>query len=254
MIETQTLGCPSALLELRPGTRRDYEALTAFHYRAGPPATMVRVLAMIDPREGVPAGVLTISMPTLRGPWRSLAWAERYCAHARRRHEPSLTRSQACREVLARLNAEVRCISRVIIDPRWRGLGIASRLVRRYLESPMTPRTEAVAAMGAASPFFERAGMVPVAIPPTPADDRLRDAADHAGVGAIDMLDPRRWARVEARARQWLAHEIRRWAQQRPSLRAIDDANELARWAGQSLLATPMAYVAPSNGVPEACA
>lgn len=254
MRDTSDVGCPSASLELRLGTRRDYEALAAFHYRAGPPATMVRVLAMIDPRERTSAGVLTISMPTLRGPWRSIAWAERYCAHARRRETPSMTRSRACRDVLSRLNDEVRCISRVIIDPRWRGLGVASRLVRHYLESPMTPRTEAVAAMGAASPFFERAGMTPVKIPPTPADDRLRDAADHVGVSAIEMLDPRRWARVEASARQWLAREIRRWAQQRPSLRTIDDLDVLARWAGQSLLASPMAYVASSDGVGEACA
>src|SRR5205823_1709377 len=92
------------------------------------------------------AAVLVVSMPTLNGRWRELAWPGRFCGGDQR----------ACAR---RLNEEVRTISRVIVEPRWRGLGVATRLVREYLRSPLTEKTEAAAAMGVCCPFFEAAGM-----------------------------------------------------------------------------------------------
>jgi GNAT superfamily N-acetyltransferase len=240
--------CTSARLVLRAGTRADYDQLSVFHYRAGPPATFARVMAMHDPVEGSLAAVLVVSYPTLRGPWRAIAWPGRYDPHAIRRASPAMTRVQACREALTRLNREVRCLSRVVVEPRWRGLGVAHRLVSAYLATPMTPRTEAIAAMAAASPFFQRAGMTPLPIAPTPSDDRLRDALDRARAKPIDLLDPTRW-RVLTRRNRWLIDEVHRWAQLRPSMRALaqgPDASDamLASWAGLALVATPVAYVA----------
>ncbi|MEO6436540.1 MAG: GNAT family N-acetyltransferase, partial [Tepidisphaeraceae bacterium] len=53
----------------------------------------------------------------------------------------------------------VRAISRVIVHPQFRGLGVASGLVRRVLLDCPTRYVEATAAMGEVHPFFEKGGM-----------------------------------------------------------------------------------------------
>ena len=61
------------------------------------------------------------------------------------------------------VNAHVRTISRVIVHPQFRGLGLAARLVRRICEECPTRYVEAFAAMGEVHPLFERGGMRRVA-------------------------------------------------------------------------------------------
>jgi ABC-type ATPase with predicted acetyltransferase domain len=63
------------------------------------------------------------------------------------------------RERIAFVNGNVRTISRVIVHPQFRGVGLASRLVRRICEDCPTRWVEAYAVMGRVHPFFERAGM-----------------------------------------------------------------------------------------------
>jgi ABC-type ATPase with predicted acetyltransferase domain len=62
-------------------------------------------------------------------------------------------------EKLRFVNAHVRTISRVIVHPQFRALGIASRLVRRICEDCTTRYVEAIATMGEVHPFFEKGGM-----------------------------------------------------------------------------------------------
>lgn len=155
-------------LVLRGGTRRDYDALAEFHYRAKRPATVTRVLVLEDRHETRgsrleewsrslksqassgkplrPVAVLVESMPTINCQLRDRATGGRYAG---------MDRSAAIRL----LNAEVRCISRVVVDPRWRGLGLAVRLVKHALGTAATRHTEAMAAMGRVHPLFELAGM-----------------------------------------------------------------------------------------------
>lgn len=132
----------------RLGTSADYHALSHLHYRAPDPATIERVLTLIDPTDALsdaPACVLVVSRPTLNAWWRNHAWPGLAALDKRRRAQW--------------LNAHVRTISRVIVHPRWRGLGVAQLIVRLYLADPITDRTEASAAMGSLSDFFQRAGM-----------------------------------------------------------------------------------------------
>lgn len=56
------------------------------------------------------------------------------------------------------LNQQLITLSRVVIDPKYRGAGIASAFVRRCCELTEWPWVEALAQMGTINPFFERAG------------------------------------------------------------------------------------------------
>ncbi len=160
-------------ITIEPGTIDDLRSLSRFHYVAGRPGPITRILRARD--DGETIGVLVASMPTLNGRWRSIAWPGDYDtpdkgANARR------------------LNLDVRVISRVIVDPRYRGRGLAVRLVRAYLDDPCTPRTEALAAMAHACPFFERAGMDRVDLPPSKADAKLLRAMARHGVARAELL------------------------------------------------------------------
>lgn len=209
-------------IEIRQGSAAEYRALAPLHYRAGPPATIDRVLVATDTGSGITAGVLVTSRPTLNAWWRHAAWPGRFTG---------LTKFHAAR----RINEELRTISRVIVDPRWRGLGVAVELVRAYLADPATPLTEAIAAMGVASPFFERAGMRRIDAPGPSRTARLRrllgPAADSpaAAARALSRLpDP----------------GLRVWARAGASTRRIGDRAALERAALGALIAPPVPYAA----------
>lgn len=232
--------CPSERLVVAPGTIDDYTRLACFHYRAGAPATCARVLTLRDSARDELAGVLVVSHPTLNGAWREGAWPGAYNPAS---VGDGTSRGSRLRSLALALNRDVRCVSRVVIDPRWRGLGLATRLVRAYLDSPITRRTEAIASMGLASPFFERAGMRRVHVPRASCEWRLVDALAHAGASALDLIDGARWTALLARC-PWMRRELRHWASWRPGARIwIDEAAALARAAGAALLARPAVYV-----------
>lgn len=221
---------------LTPGTRADYDALSHLHYRGGPPATIARgtagkpaILAARD-EDGRLAGVLVVSMPTLNGAWRSLAWPGAYTSGDKRRDALEINRT-------------LRCISRVIVDPRFRGQGIARTLVRAYLDEPLTGRTEAIAAMGHVCPFFASGGMTAYPLPPGARDARLVDALASVGLEPWELLEPKGAARA-LDTHPWLAREARTWAGGSPGTRRHKDAEPLsllmlaASHAGQR----PIAY------------
>lgn len=139
-----------------PGTIADYRPLGRFHYLAGPPAAHKRVWKIRTPpglrHPGGPdvAAVLVVSPPVLNCRGRNAATAGRYVGAGD---------AGARRAAIAALNAEVECISRVIVHPMFRSCGLAVRLVRHALRHASAPRVEALASMGVIHPFFELAGM-----------------------------------------------------------------------------------------------
>ncbi len=153
-------------IRIEPGLVEDFVALSSLHYLSARPATFDAVLCAWH--EGERAGVLVVSRPTLCAWWRPRAWGRRMPRE----------RAAAARW----LNANVRTISRVIVAPAFRGLSVGSGLVRRYLSRPRTPCTEAPAAMGIWSPFFERAGMRRLTAPPDPRDAGLGSALRDLGI------------------------------------------------------------------------
>lgn len=160
-------------ITIEAGVPSDLAPLARFHYAAGRPGPIAHVLRAVDDNEVV--AVLVASMPTLNGRWRAIAWPGDYDTPDKRANA-------------LRLNQDVRVISRVIVDPRYRGRGLAVRLVRAYLDDPCTARTEALATMAHACPFFERAGMRRIDLPPSKADARLLRAMARHDLEPADLL------------------------------------------------------------------
>jgi hypothetical protein len=88
------------------------------------------------------------------------------------------------------INKNIRTISRVIIEPRFRSLGLAVRLVRETMPIMDVPFVEALAVMGRANPFFEKAGMTRYDAPISPSCVRLIEALSAVGVDEQDLIDP----------------------------------------------------------------
>ncbi|HBS27948.1 MAG TPA: hypothetical protein DEB06_00515 [Phycisphaerales bacterium] len=191
-------------VEIAPGDWRTVRGLMGLHhYRHARPARVARVLVARDVGTGAVVGGLVVAMPTLNARWRGVAWPGRY-------------EGLDARERAVRLNRDVRCIARVVVDPRWRGIGVATALVRAYLSDPLTPCTEAIAAMGRATRFFEHAGMTRHDIPPPARHARLLDALAHLGIEPWALARPGVALELAARRRSrggaaLLEQELRRW-------------------------------------------
>ena len=197
-----------------------YALLAHHHYRAGAPAVPCGALGAFcndetgGERRAVMVGILVVAHPVLNAPWRAVAWPERFATRAdagsalgREHHFCKVKHARCAREL-------VRCIARVVVDPRYRARGIASGLIRHYLASPLTPLTESIAAMGSIHPLFVRAGMRPIAITPSRADRALLSELRALGIAPHALAAP--GALAARLARQGSLHaattHLERWS------------------------------------------
>lgn len=214
---------PGARLRLRTGGLKDYAVLAEHHYKAKRPATATRVLIE--------------SLPSLSCRMRDWGLHERYGGHL-------MPRSRAMM-----LNSELRCISRVVIDPRWRGLGLAVRLVRCALAEPTTIYTEALAAMGKVNPFFERAGMTAYPRPVHGHDARFIAALGRVGLTAQDLaVLGRTFSTINElppSTRAWLLKELYRWYRLNAGRSAVHETDPCKQLivARERLLLEPVYYL-----------
>lgn len=236
-------------LALVQGGVADYNALKEHHYRADRPATMTRVLAlrhtsrnavvrfMHRDAQSQTVAVLIESLPSLSCKMRDWALNDRYGSWL----------SPGQRATL--LNAEVRVISRVVVHPCWRGLGLAVRLVRHALQNPTTIYTEALAAMGRVNPFFERAGMTAYHRPPHAFDLRLIEVMHAVGLSPRDLaLLEQVHTRLDSLSsdrRDWFHKELRRWYRRNAGRNASHSLDPLVhlRTARQRLMLEPVYYL-----------
>jgi GNAT superfamily N-acetyltransferase len=114
------------------------------------------------------------------------------------------------------VNRELRIISRLVIAPNWRGLGLASRLVAATMPEVDVPYIEAMAAMGTMHPMFVRAGMTAYPQAPSPQGQRLASALEAAGLDRTDRRSAAALGRaidaLDAGTRDLATHEIALWA------------------------------------------
>ncbi len=217
-------------IHITAGSMSDYAALARLHYRAGPPATSDRILRA-QHGEAL-AGVLIVSRPVLNARWRSVLW-------------PGVFEQGDARQRAARINRELRCISRVIVDSRFRGLGMATMLVRAYLDDPLTLRTEAVAAMGRFSGFFRSAGMREIMLPSSRRDVALRRVLRRARLRPWQLVDPASVLSLRTPQRAMVHAALRRWASDAGATRRLAGADvELLIAAAARSVASPLPAVA----------
>jgi len=181
-------------LEIVPADISAWRSLSEYHYRAGRPGAIDKIFALrvvhmkYSERENIraygrggrdrPAGVIVYSMPLPNVALRNRATNNRY-----------LGLGDRCRG-LQLLNREMRWISRVVIHPQYRGIGLARYLVEQTLERAQTIMVEALAAMGRVNPFFERAGMKRYEQAASARALRLIEAFGQVGIGEEQLYDP----------------------------------------------------------------
>jgi hypothetical protein len=130
-------------------------------------------------RYRVPAGVIVYTMPPANCRGRTLAMPERFAG---------LNQSERLRYI----NARVRTIARVIVEPRYRSMGLAAWMVAETMERMNVPVIESLAVMGRCSSFFTRAGMSKIHVPQSQHHIELRRRLIRAGI------PPRLWVNPEA--------------------------------------------------------
>lgn len=226
-------------LEIVPGNLNDYRQLAAYHYRDGRPG-VVRVVFVLRPKRAMgslgskPAGVIVYAMPHPRMELRTVA-TEGIFADLDRQTE------------LALINRNVRCIARVVIEPRFRGIGLATRLVRETMTKANVPIVEALAVMPRVNPFLERAGMQ-VYPPRVPAGHvELVEAFSAIGIEADQLVDPQdvhkriealRWPRAD-----FLERRIQQFLKSHGTRRTMPPGLERTRYILSGLTHRPAYYI-----------
>jgi GNAT superfamily N-acetyltransferase len=222
-------------LQIVRGSFEDYKKLARFHYRDNQPGAYTAIFVIKPVKGGAsilrpsgttkdgsrtptasqgearqwgscgePVGVIVYTMPSMGAELRNIATGNTFAGF------DNQTR-------LALINRNIRCISRVIIEPRFRGLGLASRLVRETMPEMGVPIVEAMAVMGLVNPFFEKAGMKSFAAKMPVRCIQLVEALSAVGIEGEELIDTegvqRKIERLGRREGEFVESEIRRFLQ-----------------------------------------
>jgi ParB-like chromosome segregation protein Spo0J len=226
-------------LEIVPGDMNDYESLAAYHYRDNRPA-VVKAVYTIRPKRSLgalgrrPAGVIVYAMPNPRIELRTIATAGAFSGLDRQTE-------------LEMLNRHVRCLARVIVEPRFRGIGLAVRLVRATMPRLDVPIVEALGVMPRVNPFLERAGMRPFA-PRVPVEHvALLEALSVVGIEEGELVDPERVQqkldRLAQPAGDFLEVRMRQFLKSHGSRRTMPGGIERTRYLLGKLTHRPAYYI-----------
>ena len=128
-------------VKVKEGSHKDLHSLESYHYREGRLCNIRRIYKA--ELRGETIGVIVYSTPVY-----SCAGRTKYFGR---------------RIDVGELNRDFITISRVIVHPKYRGIGLAVKLVKETLEKIGYRYVEALAVMARYNPFFKKAGMVEVA-------------------------------------------------------------------------------------------
>jgi hypothetical protein len=169
-------------LKIVPAGGEAYRKLARFHYRDGKLGPYAAVYAIEDShplrsRLLDVVGVIVYSMPAPGLELRNAATGNYFTGLGGRK------------EQLQIINQNIRCIRRVIIESRYRGLGLASRLVRETMPLLGVPIIESLAVMGTVNPFFEKAGMKAYQAKAPNRCVQMTEALSYIGIEGVTLLD-----------------------------------------------------------------
>ena len=169
-------------LKIVPGTIADYKGLARFHYRdgrTGPVAAVYKIIDTHPMREQMEpvVGVIVYSMPACSVQLRNIAT------------EGLFTKLGSSCANMQLVNQNIRTIARVVIEPRYRALGLAYELVEKTMPMLNTAYIEALAVMGKVNPFFEKAGMMKFEGTEPMRSVKLRQALSAIGIEQTELVD-----------------------------------------------------------------
>jgi hypothetical protein len=241
-------------LRIVRGCLDDYKQLAHYHYRdsrLGPFAAIFNLKPAPELAETLQTktvGVIVYTMPSPSLELRNIATNNFFVGFQKSTQ-------------LALINKNIRCISRVIIDPRFRGLGLASRLVRQTMPEMNVPVIEAMAVMGLVNPFFEKAGMKAYTAKMSARFNQLIEALSMVGIeegshapacaggsGADHQLIDaekvqRKLERLPSPEAEFIEFEIRRFLQGYGKHRNSQPGLERTRYMLSKLTLRPVYYI-----------
>jgi hypothetical protein len=169
-------------LEIVPGDLADYRRLACHHYRGGSPVG-VKAVFIARPATSMgsfrkkPAGAIVYTAPVP-------------CVELRDVATGGLFKGLDRQTQLTLINRNVRRLARVVIEPRFRGIGLATRLVRETMPRLDVPIVESVGVMPLVNPFLERAGMKAFAPKLRLEHVALIEALSAVGIEEEELIDP----------------------------------------------------------------
>jgi hypothetical protein len=171
----------SRKIRIVEGRYDDYKELARYHYRDAKTGPFTNIFTL-EPKQhsyldAKTIGVIVYSMPNPCLELRNVATNNFFTGLDRNTQ-------------IALLNKTVRRISRLIIEPRFRGLGLAAHLVRETMPLLNMPIIEASGVMGMVNPFFERAGMAEYRAPLKTSAVRLIEALNSVAIDESLFIDP----------------------------------------------------------------
>jgi len=225
-------------VEIVPGTYADYKHLAQYHYRDNGPGQFTKIYALKPTDKSSwgtqTIGIIVYSTATLGQELRNIATNNFFIGFDQKTQ-------------LALLNKYVRRISRVIIEPCFRGLGLAKMLVRETMPIMNFPIIEAVAVMGAVNPFFEKAGMTTYTAPEKAQNIRLKEALSAVGIEQQLWIDPvtahRRIDRLPNEAAKFIETEFRLFLQSYADRRYSRPSLMRTTFILNKLTARPVYYI-----------
>ena len=125
-------------IKINEGSATDYRKLAAFHYRSHHTPSPRKIFKAV--LNGKVVGVIVYSFPAPVTQGRKEAFGGKV---------PSIRL----------LNKVLSTISRVIVHPKYRSIGLGVKLVKETLPKASTPYVELIAVMAKYNPFAEKAGM-----------------------------------------------------------------------------------------------
>ncbi len=227
-------------LRIIRGCLDDYKQLAHYHYLNNQPGPSAAIFALKPVPELAGAshtktvGVIVYTMPSPSLELRNVATNNFFAGFDKSTQ-------------LALFNKNIRCISRVIIEPRFRGLGLASRLVRQTMPEMNVPVIEAMAVMGLVNPFFEKAGMKAYTANMPVRCIQLIEALSIVGIEQRELIHPQRVQRklnqLPAPKAKFIELEIRRFLQSYGKRRNSQPGLERTRYILSKLTFRPLYYI-----------
>ena len=227
-------------LQITKGSRCDYEQLCRYHYRQvqlGPYAAIFslkgsgRLAAALN---NTPAAVIVYSFPTPANELRNIALGDYFSG---------LDRATK----LSLINRDIRTISRVIVEPRFRGLGLAVKIVRETMPKINVPIIEAMAVMGLVNPFFEKAGMTAYKAPLAARCVQMLEAFLLVGIREKELFDSvkvqRKIDKLGKSKAAFIEKQMRLFLQSYGKRRLMCDGLERTGYILNKLTARPVYYI-----------